>query len=200
MTTVVVTRENVCLMASYCTLFGPQWISLLKFRWTWTWINISSFFPFIFFFASLPSCYSSCLSLRTGNSRICLPDHFHYRDISEDYCLWPGHAPKLLRQKRLEHAGLCHRHSGVSPEVAHNIHTVKGRNTHTYLCTCILTFSSPSFTWITSLYYSQYIQWQRCFSTCSHKYTHTHTVCTHIHCLVKSDGFSRPPGPSRTSM
>ena len=60
------------------------------------------------------SCASSSCPLYTGNSRICLPYHFHYRDISEDYCLRPGHAPKLLRQKRLEHAGLCHRHSGVS--------------------------------------------------------------------------------------
>lgn len=172
-------------MASYCTLFSPQWISLLKFRWTWTWINISSFFSFLFFFASLPSCYSSCLSLHTGNSRICLPDHFHYRDISEDYCLWPGHAPKLLRQKRLEHAGLCHRHSGVSPEVAHNIHTVKGRNTHTYLCTCILTFSCPSSAWITSLYYSQHVQWQWCFSTRTHiQYVHTYIALPRVAVLV----------------
>lgn len=62
------------------------------------------------------------LFVHAGNSRICLPDHFHYRDISEDYCLWPGYAPKLLRQKWLEYAGLRHRHSGVSPQAAQNIY------------------------------------------------------------------------------
>lgn len=61
--------------------------------------------------------FSFVLSLFVGESRICLPDHLHNRNIYEDHCLWLGDAPKLLRQKRLEHAGFCHCHCGVSMTV-----------------------------------------------------------------------------------
>lgn len=69
---------------------------------------------YILFFPPLLFPSPPLLHVFAGNSRICLPDYFHNRDISEDYCLRPGHAPELLRQERLEHAGLCHRHSRVS--------------------------------------------------------------------------------------
>lgn len=84
---------TVCLITSHCAWFGPKW----NFPF-----NFMSFKIFVF------------LHLFAGNSGICLPDYFHNRDISEDYCLRPGHAPELLRQERLEHAGLCHRHRRVS--------------------------------------------------------------------------------------
>lgn len=134
MPTVVVTRENVILVAVPHTCLPhrlvfrnplcTQWVCLVKFRQTNKFR--SSFLPLP------PSRYSPFLSLCTGNSRICLPDHFHDRDIYEDYCLRPGHAPKLLRQEWLEHAGLCHRHSWVSSDgiICTCKHVQKGRNTH----------------------------------------------------------------------
>ena len=63
-----------------------------------------------------PLSPSTVSSVPTGNSRICLPHHFYNRDFSEDHSLRTCNAPELIRQKRLEHAGLCHSYSGVSTE------------------------------------------------------------------------------------
>lgn len=56
-----------------------------------------------------------CVS--TGNSWICLPHHFHNRDLFEDYCLRFGDAPERVRAERLEHAGFRHCRHWVSSVV-----------------------------------------------------------------------------------
>lgn len=52
-----------------------------------------------------------------GNSWVCLPHHFHNRDLFEDYCLRFGDAPERVRAERLEHAGFRHCRHWVSSVV-----------------------------------------------------------------------------------
>ena len=54
-----------------------------------------------------------CSSLSAGNGRTCLPRHFHYRNLSEDYRLRFSGAPERVCEKRMEHAGFCHRRCRV---------------------------------------------------------------------------------------